>query len=492
MKNIQQYLVLAVSIIALMASGCNRSKEPQQRFDVASDVTCSFHEHTFNVAYKLIGTTDAIEVTAYADAEWVTAVDATRKGNISISVASNEGEERSTTLHIHAEGMPDAKVTIRQMGTPPEIATHTLIYYFFGTSLSRYFTYNLEDASTAISNGALGYNNRVMFVRQTNQSEGYIGELCYNPADGSCIEQHLCDIIIDATRPMSDNISEMIATIADLAPAQRYGMVLAGHGQGWVTREALEDSASIFSVGGSMWTPAYGAEITRAFGEKNVRVDVCEIADGIAASGVEFDYLLFDACFMSNIESLYDLRDSANYIIASPCEIMGRGFPYHRTLPYLFAEDGAQSDLIGAAESYYQYYRDEYNGTARCGSVAVIDCSELEALADATRQLVSAANKEVDNSKLQFYEGHNIHTFFDFGQWATMVTDNSTALANFQTQLNNTVIAKYTLPSFYSALGNSGTYSIDESVYSGVTTSATSLTYPDYWTMTSWYKAVWE
>jgi hypothetical protein len=94
-----------------------------------------------------------------------------------------------------------------------------------------------------------------------------------------------------------------------------------------------------------MWQPAIGAEVTRAFGESNVQVNPAELAEGIAKSNVKLDYILFDACFMSNIEAIYDLRNAANYIIASPCEIMGRGFPYHRTLPYLFANKGAQSDI---------------------------------------------------------------------------------------------------------------------------------------------------
>ena len=490
----QAYYSLTVIFSAvLLLIGCSANSSRHRYINISDVPSCNFYAHTFNISYEIVGSkAQDVTVSAWADAEWVTNIDTSRPGRIVVSVDNNDGDDRSTTIHITADGFPEAELTITQLAARDGLATHTLIYYFFGTSLSRYFGYNLEDAATAISSGALGTNNRVVFVRQTSTTEAYIGELCYNAIDGSCTERRIDDIIIDATRPMSENIKETIAMLVEIAPAERYGMVLAGHGQGWVTREALESSSSPFSVGGGMWTPAFGAEITRAFGENNVRVDISELAQGIDEAGVKFDYLLFDACFMSNIETLYDLRNSANYIIASPCEIMGRGFPYHNTLPYLFAENGTRSDLIGAAESYYTYYRDEYDNTARCGSVALIDCSELENMATATRNLVKGATNDVDINKLQFYEGHRVHTFFDFGQWGNTISNDNAAVDAFNTQLSKTVIAKYTISSFYSALGNSGTYPIDESVYSGITTSAPSYTYPDYWVETSWYKAVWE
>ena len=189
---------------------------------------------------------------------------------------------------------------------------------------------------------------------------------------------------------------------------------------------------------------------------------------------------------MSNIEAVYDLRNSAKYIIASPCEIMGKGFPYHRTLPHLFGES---YNLRSAAESYYLFYRDEYNSSARCGSVALYDCAEVEALAEATKLVMQSANLDIDTSTLQTYEGQAVHHFYDFGEWVRSVATDPEALKAFDEQLNRTVIAKFTLPTFYSAYGSYGTYDINEEVYSGVTTSAPSEAYPVEWKESNWYKA---
>lgn len=150
------------------------------------------------------------------------------------------------------------------------------------------------------------------------------------------------------------------------------------------------------------------------------------------------------------------------------------------------------TDYIAAAESYYLYYRDEYTSDSRCGSIAVYDCSEIEALRDATKEIVKSAKEEYDTHNLQTYEGQPSHYFYDFGEWANVVATDDAALQSFNTQLNKTVIAKFTLNSFYTAYGSYGTRPINVEVYSGVTTSAPSEVLNSHWQETEWYKSVWQ
>ena len=35
-----------------------------------------------------------------------------------------------------------------------------------------------------------------------------------------------------------------------------------------------------------------------------------------------FDFILFDACYMASVECTYELRNKAEYILASPTETM--------------------------------------------------------------------------------------------------------------------------------------------------------------------------
>lgn len=497
MRYLYHIITLSVAICALLLTSCKRDEGPIYNITVEHQISCSFDRQTIEIPFKLTGIKDGAQyptVTANADSKWILSTDCSKRGILSVEVDTNSGELRYAKVRISAPGHLQTTVTITQIAAPAG-ASHTLMFYFFGTSLSRFFNDNISDAKTAIGKGILGDNNRVLFFRQNSKSEAYIGELCYDPINKVAIERTIEeDIAIEGSPISPESIGSHIAMMAEEAPADRYGMVLAGHGYGWMTREAVNGASelSLQSVGFNPWQQAIGAETTRAFGEYNVQVEMTELAEGIELSGIDLEYILFDACFMSSVEAIYDLRDAASYIIASPCEIMGRGFPYHRTLPFLFAANGASSDLKGAAESYYNYYRDEYNSSARCGSIALYDCAEMESLAEATKRLAATAKSEYDTTTLQTYEGQRTHIFYDFGEWASTVATDDDALAAFRDQLDRTVIAKYTLPSFYSAYGIYGTYPINEAIYSGVTTSAPSLAYPTLWQETNWHKRVWE
>ena len=161
--------------------------------------------------------------------------------------------------------------------------------------LCRFFKKNLEDAIVAIKAGVIG-NNRVVIFRQDTSSKAYINELYYDEANNKCVESRIKDISpITKNQVLSpEEISQYISLMAAIAPAERYGLVMAGHGHGWITREIIESDSDIstYSAGYNPWIPAAGAEVTRDFGESNVRMNIDEIAEGIELSGVELDYIL--------------------------------------------------------------------------------------------------------------------------------------------------------------------------------------------------------
>lgn len=500
MRVLHTFLTCIIATIILCSCNNKNGNEPittLKMFKVESPVQCTYHNQNIEIKYNVF-TSDLIsevEVKVTDNVEWISNLTVTDQGLIKANITENSGDLRTGTITLSAEGYSNANIKVIQNGAPESMATHTLMFYFFGTSLNRYFAENISDAKLAIQRGILGENNRVVYFRHKSKNEGYIAEIGFNSETNKCYESIIEENIYIEGNPIKPSfISKIIDKMAAAAPAERYGIVMAGHGHAWITREALNGSTGIsqLSISEPLFTPAYGAETTRAFGESSVQVNPDEIADGIINSSVDIDYIIFDACFMSNIETIYELRNAANYIIASPCEIMGRGFPYERTLPHLFTDNGSTTDYEAAAKSYYLFYRDEYNSPSRCGSVALFDCSEIEALRDATIEVVKSAKSDYDTSSLQTYEGKNPHYFYDFGEWVNTVATDSAALENFNTQLDNTVIAKYTLSSFYSAYGTYGTYPINEDVYSGVTTSAPCTKLESLWKETEWYKSVWQ
>lgn len=492
MRKLHKLLYILAPVLLLV--GCINKGEPTYILDIATEFSCTYDEQCVEIPYSLDPNCNRhVKVSASSEAEWLT-IDTSTPGVIKIDVEYNGGYNRTTEIVVSATGHKSATLSFKQYSIPPATANHTLIFYFFGTSLKRYFDTNLKDAENAIRKGILGNNNRVMYLLQEDKYTANIGEICFDSESGTYRKIDIETISLSGPRITSETIGENISKIVDIAPAERYGIIFAGHGQGWVPRSYLNGGAGIstLSAGLSPFTPAPGAEVTRAFGEYNVQMDISEIAEGINLSNTAMDYILFDACFMSNIEAIYDLRNVANYIIASPCEIMGRGFPYERTLPYLFEDEGRSTNYIKAAESYYLFYRDEYVGDSRCGSVAVIDCSTLEPLAEATKEVLRSAVYDYDKSYLQTYEGQDPHYFYDFGEWVNVAGTDRTALSKFNTAIRNSVVAKFTLPTFYSAYGRAGTYPINELVYSGLTTSAPNEVFTPFWEQTEWYKSIME
>ena len=490
------FLILA-SMLLLCSCG-NEQTEPAKRIKVDSVVNCTYNPQSIEIKFSLEGANggEKVSLSVAKSGKWIENT-SIKEGSIIVTVSENSGEARTTTLTLSSAGYSSATIKLTQHSQTSVTAPHTLMFYFFGTSLGRFFTTNIDDAKLAIKRGALGKHNRMVYFRQHNANDGYIAEVCYDKATNSCYESIIEDHIAIEGNPIDpEYISQTINKMAAIAPAKRYGLVMAGHGHAWLTREYLNGGSSAGVSQAGVWTspftPAPGAEITRAFGERNVQVNSAEIAEGIEGSNIDIDYILFDACFMSSIEVAYELRNSANYIIASPCEIMGRGFPYERTLPHLFKNDGATTDYIAAAESYYRYYRDEYTSSQRCGSIAVYECSELEALRDATKEIVKSAKSDYNIDAIQTYEGQNPHYFYDFGQWAEAVATDNAAYQNFKTQLDKTIIAKYTLDTFYSAYGSYGSHPINVEAYSGLTTSAPSSKLETEWQATEWYKSVWQ
>ncbi len=492
----RHFFLILISLLSVIALGsCTPEPHYVYGISVAESVGCPYDAEVVEFEYTLHSDVDTttIKLTATSPDSWITSIDTSVIGKVVCTLEPNSGASRTSTITLSAPDHVDSKIRVVQFATPPAVARHTLMFMFMGTSLERYFKTNVDDATKAIKTGLLGDSNRVLLFRQSGKTKAYISELCYDAATGEFAERRVVsDIALSQTLVTPEDVAGFIDLMAEDAPAERYGIVMAGHGQAWIQRSALDDTGAIstFSTTYSEWTPQPGAEITRAYGEKNVLLDIEDIAKAIELSSVELDYILFDACFMSNVETLYDLRNSANYIIASPCEIMGRGFPYERTLPYLFDDNGHSTDYVKAAESYYKFYRDEYVGSSRCGSIAVVDCHELEALADVTRELVDW-KKFYKRETLQAYEGQSDHYFFDFGQWGNLFDDDSTKLERFNAQLNKAVVAKFSLDTFYSAYGTYGTYPIDLDVYSGITTS-TPTESKFYYNMreTNWYQSI--
>lgn len=368
---------------------------------------------------------------------------------------------------------------------------HTHIFYFTGSYLRLPFYNNISATKKAIREGHKGDSRIILFFQPTDRKTANIIELTEN--NGSCEEHILASYDIPAIMT-EDDLSYYLCEIIRLAPADTYSLVMGGHSTAWIPQTpALSQSTksphSHFSHD-DYWRKADSENPTRFFGEvysasASNSFEISELSTALTSTGVKFEYILFDACFMSNVESMYELRNTAKYLIGSPCEIMNVGFPYDRCLPYMLPTNNSYN-LKQICQEYHDYY-EETKGYS--GSVALVDCSQLEALATSVKKINTGATQSVNLNTIQTYEGQSEHTFFDLGNYITSYSTDKSLIDAFKQQMERTVICKFTLDRFWSNYGSAGSYNIDIEKFSGITTSAPSKLYRDDYTQTSWYKA---
>ena len=363
----------------------------------------------------------------------------------------------------------------------------TIIFYLSGTSLNWAFNANVQDIEAALQRDIKG-NSRVVVVWQNGvakQAEAI--ELCYE--QGVITRKSLAEYTLANTMSEAD-LSYIFNDVMRLAPATSYGLVVGSHSWSWIPIDDYDQirsnglSKSILSRLRIQELPRHLQ--TRFIGDPGGanKFDITTLSSAIAATGKKFEYIIFDACFMANVEAVYELRNSAKYIIGSACEIMGNGFPYSKTLPHLLTNGGRSYDLAAAAKSFHDHYKNtlQYSGT-----IALISCAQLDALALSMKEVNKSMSEEYDRSALQSYEGGTNHIFFDLGDYVDKVCTNETAKASFKAQLEKTVPTKFTLSTFWSTYINSNHYPVTS--FSGLSTSAPSILFRDSYAQTAWYKA---
>ncbi|MBO4551365.1 MAG: hypothetical protein J5733_11600 [Bacteroidaceae bacterium] len=152
-------------------------------------------------------------------------------------------------------------------------------------------------------------------------------------------------------------------------PARHYGIVFWSHASGWVPEQK------------STRRNTFGKDETPKTGQLEMEIPVLR---DVLSQLPKFDYIFFDACFMQCIEVAYDLRDVTGYMIGSPAEIPGPGAPYDKIMEAL-----CTGNARGIVNGYDSGYPGTYNYFYYPGVLlSCIDCTQLEALAQATGQFL--------------------------------------------------------------------------------------------------------
>lgn len=265
-------------------------------------------------------------------------------------------------------------------------------------------TDDLAEMRTAAAEGQFGKDGRLLVYNHRNTLPPMLLEILPDRVD--TLKTYPSGLSsVDAS-----HMAEVFGDMATLRPAREYGLVLWGHGSGWL-QDGVTDNP-----------------VRRSYGGDNGQwMNISTLAE-VLRQAPKFEFLYFDCCYMASAETAYEIGTAVPQIAASVIEIAGEGMPYHRTLKYLFSDD--PDALVQAAEASVEYYREwqrigsrpecsPANFAGRYCAMSVIDTEGISAVADAARTIFSRtpALYSSDMHLTAYGRGtHSLH-YFDFGSY---------------------------------------------------------------------------
>ena len=193
------------------------------------------------------------------------------------------------------------------------------------------------------------------------------------------------------------------------------GLVLWSHGSAW-----LPESVSLASQRATAGK-SFGLDQTMANNENhNAEMDIRKLA--IILNNYHFDFILFDACFMASIEVFYELRNTTDYIIASPTEVLATGFPYKDILTDMLS---ATVNYEKIAQKYVAFFQQK-KGVLQSASVVTVKTAELPQFATLFKYYLNTISREITDQKWLQYSQDEVDYLFDLGQVADYLQKEQT------------------------------------------------------------------
>ena len=336
-------------------------------------------------------------------------------------------------------------------------------------------------------------NSRVLVFLSNKYNHSMLYDLQYNATTKSVDRVPLKEYE-GASYASAEGIADIMNEVKTKASALNYALIVGVHGCGWtyasdwskypdyarpsVTRPS--DSAlngysaagysatGISSFSGIQFGPDPNAPLTRFFGSVSLAenaMDISTLAEGIRESGLKMQYILFDACYMSNIETAYELKDVTNYMIASGSEIMAAGLPYRSMWSYLNSSTPNYSSIVSTSVNFYK------NSSAPFCNLAAIDCRQVEKLAGVMKDINAEyqLSASVSLDSIQHLDGFRPNLFYDLETYVDSLHPSGYLLDQFKSQLKLTIKASDHTDEAYTCIYSSDSFKIKN--YCGITIS---------------------
>ena len=282
--------------------------------------------------------------------------------------------------------------------TPEAPPTYTLIYLASGGDT---LDEAIERSISNICKSPLAEN--INLTANIKWTKGYTsamsrgeGEVCRFVVSGGSRDIEMSEVG-DNSYPLyePENIAEFIRWSTEVAPADNYILVLAGHGNGW--------------------HPEVGIEATRGTlrdTDLDRYVSLEELSEAIELSGVRFKMIQMISCLMNTMEYVTDMANYADYFTASShvSVMLCTELQWlHMSLRSIKSRD--EAEYIEAMKEYMSYVRMDIRllelenekvdfCITNCGAIAALN----EAIREFTDRLMMLYNEEARLGEDSFRE----------------------------------------------------------------------------------------
>lgn len=310
-----------------------------------------------------------------------------------------------------------------------------LVYMVADNNLSSNAGGNIDQMiKGAKSDDFLKYGNLVVYVDQAGTAKPLLLHIKQND-DGTIVKDTLEQYQeLNSLDPLV--VNDIILETVSRFNTKSYGLILWSHGTAWL--------------------PQGYQSMIRSFGvDKGQEMELPDLAKALP-DGL-FDFILFDACYMSSIEVAYALRNKADYIVASPTETIEWGFPYGNFMKLLFQQN---LNLQAVCQMFYDYYANnpDVTGNLVSAAIALLDLSQIDGLTAITREILQGKEETIEEMPLENIQAMDYrsyqprHLLYDFGDFIKHVATEE-QYDRFQTELDKFVPFKLTTPTIYYASG---------------------------------------
>lgn len=345
------------------------------------------------------------------------------------------------------------------------------------TGLLGYLQNNIDSISDGIIDRKGLNNSRVLVFLSDKYNHSMLYDLQYNATTKSVDRVPLKEYE-GASYASAEGIADILNEVKTQANALNYALIVGVHGCGWTyasdwSRYPYYARPSVTrprdnNFSGIQFGPDPNVPLTRFFGSVSLAenaMDISTLAEDIRESGLKMQYTLFDACYMSNIETAYELKDVTNYMIASGSEIMAAGLPYRSMWSYLNSATPNYSGIVSTSVNFYK------NSSAPFCNLAAIDCRQVEKLASVMKEINAQyqLSASVSLDSIQHLDGFRPHLFYDLETYVDSLRPSGYLLDQFKSQLKLTIKASDHTDEAYTCIYSSDSFKIKN--YCGITIS---------------------